>query len=51
MNIYKQSVKNKTRVEGSICEAYLHHETTYLVYYFPILLSLLDLSLTLIFSP
>jgi len=25
----KRSVKNKARVEGSICVAYLHHETTY----------------------
>ena len=25
----KHSVKNKARVEGSICAAYLHRETTY----------------------
>ena len=25
----KRSVKNKARVEGSICAAYLHRETTY----------------------
>nr|KYP73946.1 hypothetical protein KK1_006607 [Cajanus cajan] len=29
MGISKRSVKNKARVEGSICAAYLHRETTY----------------------
>lgn len=29
MGDYKRSVKNKARVEGSICGAYLHRETIY----------------------
>ncbi|CAI8596178.1 unnamed protein product [Vicia faba] len=29
MGDYKRSVKNKARVEGSICTSYLHRETTY----------------------
>lgn len=29
MGDYKRSVKNKARVEGSICAAYLHRETIY----------------------
>ena len=29
MGDYKRSVKNKARVEGSICTAYLHSETTH----------------------
>lgn len=29
MGDFKRSVKNKARVEGSICMAYLHRETTY----------------------
>ncbi|CAL5197365.1 unnamed protein product [Lathyrus oleraceus] len=29
MGDYKHSVKNKARVEGSICTTYLYRETTY----------------------
>lgn len=29
MGDYKRTVKNKARVEGSICMSYLHRETTY----------------------
>jgi len=29
MGDLKRSIKNKARVEGSICAAYLHRETTY----------------------
>jgi len=30
----KCSVKNKVKVEGSICVAYLHHETTYFCFHY-----------------
>lgn len=29
MGDFKKTVKNKARVEGSICSAYLQHKTTY----------------------
>ena len=34
MDDSKRSVKNKARVEGSICSSYLHRETTYFCSYY-----------------